>query len=214
MYVQYKVNVSENQVDTLKDTIRLKKGATLCVPKGGVRGDHVLLLTPVQINRLDKTQTEGRRAQIRMSARHVAKKVSYTGGFIAALAQLLARATPFAARVLPPVMPGLATGLLSGGFHKGISGNGAIGDGLYLHKHGKCYRVQKVKGNGLYLAPHPPFLSKVMDSSWNMVVISVMALVCSWERIVRLRIFPFWDGYCNYLYIEKMYIKAVFILSV
>ena len=25
MYVQYKVNVSENQVDTLKDTIRLKK---------------------------------------------------------------------------------------------------------------------------------------------------------------------------------------------
>ena len=26
MYVQYKLNVSENQVDTLKDAIRLKKG--------------------------------------------------------------------------------------------------------------------------------------------------------------------------------------------
>ena len=69
MYVQYKVNVSENQVDTLKNTIWLKKGVTLCFPKGGIWGDHVLLLTPSQINRLDRAQTEGRRVQIRMSAR-------------------------------------------------------------------------------------------------------------------------------------------------
>ena len=48
MYVQYKLNISGNQVDTLKDAIRLKKGVTLCFPKGGIRG------------RLDKTQAEGR----------------------------------------------------------------------------------------------------------------------------------------------------------
>ena len=54
MYIQYKVNVSANQVDTLKDAIRLKKGVILCFPNGGIRDDHVLLLTPVQINRLDK----------------------------------------------------------------------------------------------------------------------------------------------------------------
>ena len=59
MYIQYKVNVSENQVNTLKDAIRLKKGVTLCFPKGGIKGGHVLLLTPAQINRLDKTQVEG-----------------------------------------------------------------------------------------------------------------------------------------------------------
>ena len=82
MYVQYKVNVSESQVDTLKDAIRPKKGATLCFPKGGIRGDHVLLLTPAQINRLDKSQVEGRRAQIRTSAGQMAKNVSYTGGFL------------------------------------------------------------------------------------------------------------------------------------
>ena len=58
MYIQYKANVSENQVDTLKDAIRLKKGATLCFPKG----DHVLLLISVLINRLDKAQVEGIRA--------------------------------------------------------------------------------------------------------------------------------------------------------
>ena len=48
MYVQYKVNVSENQVNTLKDAILLKKGATPCFPKGRIRRDHVLLLTPDQ----------------------------------------------------------------------------------------------------------------------------------------------------------------------
>ena len=43
--------------------------------------------------------------------------------------------------------------------NKAISGSdSAAGDGLYLHKHDKCYRVEKCKGNGLYLAPHPRFV--------------------------------------------------------
>ena len=150
--------MSENQVDTLKDAIQLKKGVTHCFPKGGIRGDHVLLLTPAQINRLDRAQAEGRRVQIRKSARQVVKNVSYTGGFSAALAPLIARALPLAAHVLPTIMSGLATGLPSGGIHKAISGNGVVGDGLYLHKHDKCYQVQTLKGNGLYLAPHPHFV--------------------------------------------------------
>ena len=154
MYVQYKVNASENQVVTLKDAIRLKKSATLCFTKGGIRGDHVLLLAPAQINRLDKAQVEGRRAQIRMSAIQVAKNVSYTGGFLGALALLAARAIPLAARALPTILTGLTTGLLSGSINKAISG----GVGLYLHKHDKCYRVQKCKGDGLYLALHPRFV--------------------------------------------------------
>ena len=157
MYVQYKVNVSENQVDTLKDAIRLKKGVTLCFPKGGIRGDHVLLLTPAQINRLDKAQVQGKRIQIRLSAKPVARNVSYTGGFISMLISLAARAIPLVARALPIILSGLTTGLLSGGINKVISGKG-VGDGLYLHKHDKCYRVQKMKGDGLYLAPHPRFV--------------------------------------------------------
>ena len=142
MYVQYKVNVSENQVVTLKYAIRLKKGTTLCFPKGGIRGDHVLLLTPAHINRLDKAQVEGRRTQIRISARRVAKNVSYTGGFLGALASLAARDMPLTARALPTILTRLITRLLSGGINKAISGE----DGLYLHKH------------GLYLAPHPRFV--------------------------------------------------------
>ena len=114
-----------------------------------------MLLTPAQINRLDKAKVEGRRVQICLSARQVAKNVSYTVGFIGMLAQLANRVVPLAARVLPTILSGLTTGLLSGGINKAISGSGAAGDGLYLHTHDKCYRVQKCEGNGLYQAPHP-----------------------------------------------------------
>ena len=127
MYVQYKVNMSENQVDTLKDVIRLKKGVTPCFPKGGIRGDHVLLLTPAQINRFDKAQVLGKRVQIPLSAKQVAKTARYTGDFIMSLV----RALPFITRALPTVVSGLATGLLSGGINKAISGKD--GDGLYTN---------------------------------------------------------------------------------
>ena len=73
------------------------------------------------------------------------------------LASLAARAIPLVARALPTILLGLTTGLLSGGINKAISGKG-VGDGLYIHKHDKCYRVHKMKDDGLYLAPHPRFV--------------------------------------------------------
>ena len=112
-----------------------------------------MLLIPAQINRLDKAHVEGRRAQIRMSARKVAKNVSSTGRFLGMLASLAAHAIPLAARAVPTILTGLTPGLLSGGIKKAISG-----DRLYLQKHDKYYRVQKCKGDGLYLAPHPRFV--------------------------------------------------------
>ena len=152
MYIQYKVNVSEKQVDTLKDAIRLKKRVIFCFLKGGIRGDYVLLPTQAQINRLDKAQVEGRRAQIRLSDRLVAKNVSYTVFFLGVLTSLAASAIPLAARVLPTILSALISGLHFGGISKAISACGDVGD---LLQHDKCYRAQKCKVNGLYLAPHP-----------------------------------------------------------
>ena len=198
MYVQYKVNVSENQVDTMKDAIRLKKGVTLCFQKGGTRGDHILLLTPAQINRLDKAQVQGKRIQIRLSAKQVARNVSYTGGFIGMLASSATRAIPLVARALHAILSGLTTGLLSGGINKAISGKG-VGDGLYLHKHDKCSRMQKMKGVGLYLAPHPRFVDGAGLSLKHGEDISdgdglLMGKNSPFKNI------PSWDGYCNYIF--------------
>ena len=88
---------------------------------------------------------EGRHVQIRLSARQVAKNVSYTGGFVGMMASLTARAIPLGVCVLPTILAGLTTGLLSGGINKAISSSGVAGDGLYLQKHDKCYRVQNAK---------------------------------------------------------------------
>ena len=79
------------------------------------------------------------------------------GGFIGMLASLAARAIPLVARALPTILSRLTTGLLSGGINKAIGDKG-VGDGLYLHKHDKSYRVQMMNGDGLYLAPHPRFV--------------------------------------------------------
>ena len=84
----------------------------------------------------------------------MARNVSYTGGFIGMLASLAARAIPLVARALPTILSRLTAGLLSGGINKAISVKG-VGDGLYLHKHDKCYRVHV----------HIHVLSKVMDCS-------------------------------------------------
>ena len=121
------------------------------------RWHHDLRLTPAQINRLDKAQVQGKRIQIRLSDKQVARNVSYIGGFLGMLASLAASAIPLVARALPTILSGLTTGLLSGGINKAISGKG-VGGGLDLHKPDKCYRVQKMKGDGLYLVPHPRFV--------------------------------------------------------
>ena len=98
------------------------KGATLCFPKYGIRGDHVLLLRPAQINRLDKAQVEGRRAQIRARrAIQVAKNVSYVGSFPGMLASLAAHDKPLAAHALPTILSGFTTGLLSGGINTTVN---------------------------------------------------------------------------------------------
>ena len=68
-----------------------------------------MLLTPPQINRLDKAQMEGRRAQIRMSARQMAKNVNHTGGFLGMLASFAALAIPLAARALPAILSRFTT---------------------------------------------------------------------------------------------------------
>ena len=86
----------------------------------------------------------------------MAKNVSYTGGYIGMLASLAARAIPLVARVLPTIMSGLATGLLSGGIHNGLylapHQRFVEGDGLFL-KHGNDIS----DGAGLLMGNNSPF---------------------------------------------------------
>ena len=57
--------------------------------------------------------------------------------------------TGFAAKALPSIRGGLATGLVSGAVKRAVGS-----DGLYLHKLGHFVKTVPVRGNGLYLTPH------------------------------------------------------------
>ena len=54
-----------------------------------------------------------------------------------------------AVKALPSIPGGLATGLVSSAAKRVVGGNG-----LYLHKLGHCFKIDSVRGNGLYLTPH------------------------------------------------------------
>ena len=78
-----------------------------------------------------------------MSRKQVRANVKVEGGFLGALLSL-------AAKALPTLLGGLATGLISGGVERAIKG----GNGLYLGKKGYgTAQVNIVDGNGLMLSP-------------------------------------------------------------
>ena len=130
MYTSMKVNVFTDQYDNLKNAIARKKPESIKLNIQDNGGEHHTLLVT------------GSQVTIRFSKRQVMANVHHQGGFLGMLAGL-------AAKALPSLLGGLATGLVSGAVKRAVAG-----DGLYLNKSGHCVKVDPVKGNGLYLTPH------------------------------------------------------------
>lgn len=144
MYTSMKVNVFTDQYDKLKNAIAHQKSVSV---KLNIQDDggqhHTLLFTGSQIAKIKRSKLIGKRqVTIRFSKRQVMANVHHQGGFLGMLAGL-------AAKALPSLLGGLATGLVSGAVKRAVAG-----DGLYLNKSGHCVKVDPVKGNGLYLTPH------------------------------------------------------------
>ena len=108
-------------------------------------GEHTLLLTRGQIAKIERSRLfEKSKVRTHLSKRQVKVNVQHQGVFLGMLAVL-------AAKALPSLLGGLATGLLSGAVRRAVV---SIGDGLNLHKLGHCVKIDPVQGNGLYLIPH------------------------------------------------------------
>lgn len=147
LYKPIQVNVSEEIQNKLK-AVLAKGGSKAISVKVKLDGDqqHTLLLTRGQIEKLERARLIGKKsATVRLSHKQVQVNVKHEGGFLGMLAAL-------AARALPSLLSGLATGLVSGAVEKAITSSGK---GLYLQKKGCTAKVHLVKGNGLYLTPHP-----------------------------------------------------------
>ena len=148
-YIRCNVNISKGQENKLQNAIKAKKAVSLRLSKDDLVGNHMLLLTQGQINSIQKAKSRNEGVTLKLSARQIQANLQVEGGFLGLLASLAARALPFLAKT---ILPGLATGLISGGVEKAISGSGVEKDGFFIQKDGKCCEGT-FSGDGLYLNP-------------------------------------------------------------
>ena len=123
MYTSVKLNISNDQHEKLKKAINQQKAVSIKVAVGG---KHVFLLTHSQIQRLERAKLIGKLSlNIHLSKKQVKANIQHRGGFLGIPAGL-------AAKALPVLLGGLATGLVTGAVEKAIGGRG-----LYLHPSGR-----------------------------------------------------------------------------
>ena len=109
MYTSTKVTVFEDQHDKLNAIVHQKPiSVKLDLGHSGGGGKHTLRLTRSQIARIERSRLIGKsNVTIHLSKRQVKANVQHQGDFLDMLARL-------AAKTLPSILGGLATGLVSG----------------------------------------------------------------------------------------------------
>ena len=133
-YTPQKVHIPEKYHERIKSAVTqdrslaVKLDLTKGVGGGGssrAGGDATLLLTPGQLIKIKRAINAGKKVlTIRMSRKQAKANVKFEGGFLSMLMKL-------ATKALPTLLGGLATGLISSGVEKAVSGSG-----LFLGKRG------------------------------------------------------------------------------
>ena len=154
-YKSVNVNLSENQINKLRQAINANCAATsIKLGYDDLDGDHTIFITNGQYNKLQNTRGRGKGLTIRMSGRQL-KRNTQEGGFIGALLPMLGTAArvvgPALMGVAKKTLPHLATGALSGLASTGVSK--LFSNGLYLKKGGTIAQVE-TDGQGVYLKPY------------------------------------------------------------
>ena len=148
-YKQVNVNITENQQQKIKESVKAKCAITsIKLRKNDLDGDHVLFLTDAQYKKYEKAKSQNRGLTIKMGLkqlRHNRKEGGFLGMILPALAGV--------ARVaLPAIGKALGVGALSGLASSGVSK--ILGNGIYLKKPNSVCKIE-TDGKGLYLTPQP-----------------------------------------------------------
>ena len=107
-YIEYGVNLSDNQKMNLATAINNKTPLILRIKHTNLRGNYELMLTKTQIGKIRKSLASGTGVDIKI--RKVAK---HGGNLFSSLASLGARVLPYAVRGLSKAVPALATSAVS-----------------------------------------------------------------------------------------------------
>ena len=150
-YDTVKLDISPDQHEKLKHAAENGKSVSMRVNIGKKAGRHTFLLTHSQRNRLERAKLMKKaNVIIKLSRKQIKANAEHRGGFIGTLLGL-------ASKVLPTLLGGLATGLISGGIEKAVTGRGfqssSNGNGLYLYKSGRGTKITPIKGGGARLMP-------------------------------------------------------------
>ena len=155
-YISTNVNLTENQIQKLRQAINANCSATsIKIGADDLDGDHTIFLTKAQYKKLQNAQEQGKGLTIRMSSRQLKHNVKTQGGFLGALLPAIGAVGRMVAPALLGVakkgLPHLATGALSGLASTGVSK--LFGNGLYLKRGGMVAQLE-TDGEGLYLRPY------------------------------------------------------------
>src|SRR5678815_4438781 len=156
-YTNIKVNISEGQKDKIKRALEAgRDSVSIKLSYDDLMGEYVLALTQAQINKREKAYQNGTGMTIKMSKTQLFHNAKVEGGFIGAILPFLATAGKF---LLSSVLPGLATGALSGlgsaattKIIDKISGSGVTGGVIYIRRGDRTAKIVQ-QGEGLFLKP-------------------------------------------------------------
>ena len=104
-YISTHVNLTENQIQKLRQAVNANCAATsIKISYDDLDGDHTIFLTNAQYKKLENARNRGKGLTIRMSSRQLKHNVKTQGGFLGALLPMLGTVAKAAA----PVVMGLA----------------------------------------------------------------------------------------------------------
>ena len=112
-YIEYGVNLTDNQKINLASAINNKTPLTLRIKHSNLRGNDELMLTKRQIVKIQKSLANGTGTDISISKTQIRKLVKHGGHLFTSLASLGAKVLPYAVKGLSKAVPALATGAVS-----------------------------------------------------------------------------------------------------
>ena len=112
-YIEYGVNLTDNQKLNLASAINNKTPLTLRIKRTNLRGNDELMLTKRQIVKIQKSLSNGTGTNIKISKTQISKLVKHGGNLFTSLASLGAKVLPYAVRGISKAVPALATGAVS-----------------------------------------------------------------------------------------------------
>ena len=112
-YIEYSVNLTDNQKMNLASAINNKTPLTLGIKHTNLRGNDELMLTKTQIGKIKKSLANGTGTDIKISKTQIRIVAKHGGNLFTSLASLGARVLPYAVKGISKAVPALATGAVS-----------------------------------------------------------------------------------------------------